>query len=94
MIQGNDTERLRRLFASEAVRDALMAEPEFWIEVRDDEGWFSTRFPQGVDELFFQITGVVTDPARLRRFFDIFTEVLLQLCWIDGAANEPAGVDL
>ena len=94
VIQGNDQDKLRRLFASEFVQAKLKADPEFWLEVRDDEGWFSTRFPEGVDELYFQIHGVVRDTARLKRFFEAFTEVLHQLWWIDGAAKDAPGVSL
>jgi len=27
--------------------------------VKDDEGWFGRSFPEGVDELYFQVPGVI-----------------------------------
>jgi hypothetical protein len=27
--------------------------------VKDDEGWFATIFPEGVDELCFQVVGMI-----------------------------------
>jgi len=94
VIQGNDPERLKRLFASEFVRQKLFADPQFWVEVRDDEGWFSTQFPEGVDELYFQTYGVIKDIEQLKRFYEAFVEVLHQLWWIDGATNDDPGVRL
>lgn len=94
VIQGNDPERLKKLFANDLLREKLMATPEFWIEVRDDEGWFSNRFPEGVDELYFQVGGVVRDQERLKQFFELFSEVLHQLWWIDGADKDDPGVAL
>lgn len=93
VIQGNDSERLKRLFASEFVRQKLFADPQFWVEVRDDEGWFS-GFPDGVDELYFEIHGVIRDLEQLKRFYEAFVEILHQLWWIDGATNDDPGVRL
>jgi len=44
--------------------------------VKDDEGWFSTAFPKGVDELYFSVVGVIKDVERLKSLYYLFAEVL------------------
>jgi hypothetical protein len=69
-------------------------EPDIELTVRDDEGWFGVQFPEHVDELYCAFLGVITDRARLRTLFEIFTETLDQLLRIDAAADENPGVHL
>ena len=37
--------------------------------MKDDEGWFSTSFPEGVDELYFQVVGVIKDVEQLKSLY-------------------------
>ena len=92
VIQGNDTGKLTALFSSATLREQLTADPSVWLEVKDDEGWFATKFPQGVDELYFCVGGVVTDIERLKGFFAIFTETLQQLQKIGSLEKGNPGV--
>jgi hypothetical protein len=48
--------------------------------VKDDEGWFGTKFPDGVDELHFAVAGVIKDIDRLKGLYDLFAETLDELC--------------
>ena len=45
-----------------------------YLTVKDDEGWFGTSFPEGVDELFFRVGGVIKDVERLKSLYDLFAE--------------------
>lgn len=94
VIRGSDESRLRQLFADDQVRDLLRRQPEVCFEVRDDEGFFATKFPQGVDELHFRVRGVVTDVARLRALFDLFAATLDRLTRIGSAYRRDPGVRL
>lgn len=94
VIRGNDESRLRSLFADEKVRALLQAQPEVHFEVKDDEGWFGTHFPDGVDELCFEAHGVVKDVNRLRGLFDLFAATLNRLCEIGSAYQSTPGVAL
>jgi hypothetical protein len=85
IIQGTDPHRLRRLFDNPEMRRLLEAQPDVSLQVKDDEGWFGTKFPDGVDELYFRAHGIVRDEARLRALFDLFSETLETLCKIGSA---------
>ena len=76
------------------LRALLAADPTIWLEVKDDEGWFTTRFPESVDELYFCVGGIVKDVERLKGFFAVFTETLTQLHKIGSAEKNNPGVPL
>lgn len=85
IIKGNDESKLRSLFNNAKVRDLIQAQPEIYFHVKDDEGWFKTKFPDGVDELYFQVRGVIQDVQRLKALYGLFAEVLNHLCSIGSA---------
>ena len=93
-------ERLRfiggRLLGGEDRKLMLLidAQPDIMFQVKDDEGWFGTHFPQGVDELRFRAYGVIKDVDRLRNLFDLFAETLTRLCDLGAASDAPPGVKL
>jgi hypothetical protein len=62
--------------------------------VKDDEGWFGPRFPDGVDELSFTVRGVVKDLDRLKEMYELFAEALDELCRIGAAYDTAPGVQL
>lgn len=87
IIQGNDAAKVRLLFASRRIRELVAAQPEIEFSVKDDEGWFGPKFPEGVDELHFLAHGILKDVDRLRQVYELFAEVLDELCRM-GAAYE------
>ena len=94
IIKGNDEERVRELFSNTKIRQMILAQPKIRLEVKDSEGWFGPKFPEGVDELHFQVLGVIKDVERLKTLFDLFAAVLDQLCRIGSAYEQDAGVEL
>lgn len=64
------------------------------MSVRDDEGWFKTKFPEDVDELYFREIGVIKDLDRLKALYDLFSETLDHLCKIGSAYEDDPGVAL
>jgi hypothetical protein len=88
VIQGNDPVKMRALFANDRIRELIQTQPSLYFHVTDDEGWFGAKFPQGVDELRFQVVGVIKDLQRLRNLFDLFTETLNQLYQMQSAGKE------
>ncbi len=86
VIKGNAPGRVRRLFDNRRIRHLIDAQPRIRLSVKGHEGLFS-KFPDGVDELHFQSTGVIKDLAQLRTLFDLFAEVLQQVCH-EGRAYE------
>jgi len=85
IIKGNNESKLRALFANPRIRELIEAQPSIHLEVKNDEGWFGPSFPDGVDELCFQVVGVIKDVERLKSVFDLFSEVLNHLCHIGSA---------
>jgi hypothetical protein len=94
IIQGNDEAKVRALSASPPIRHLIQAQPQIWLAVKDSEGWFGPRFPEDVDELQFQVVGVIVDVERLKALFDLFAAVLDQLCRIGSAYKTSPGETL
>lgn len=94
VIQANDDAKARSLFANETIRRLIQAQPGIHLEVKDDEGWFGAAFPEGVDELHFQVVGVIKDVAQLKSLYDLFAETLNHLCHIGSAYEDDPKLTL
>jgi hypothetical protein len=94
IIKGTDEFRVRDLFANPQIRQMIQAQPKIRLDVKDSEGWFGPTFPEDVDELHFQVVGVMKDIERLKALFDLFAAVLDQLCRIGSAYKQEPGVTL
>ena len=94
IIKGSDESRVRDLLDDPGLRALLEAQPRLYLSVKDDEGWFRTRFPEGVDELYFQAGGVLKDRETLEGLFELFAATLDRLCRIGGATESDPGVTL
>jgi hypothetical protein len=94
VIKGTDEGRVRTLFASRQLRELVDAQRNIHLSVKDDEGWFGTKFPDGVDELYFVVAGEIRDVARLKLLYELFAETLDRLCEIGSAYERDPGVDL
>ena len=88
VIKGSSVGRVRRLFDNGKIRRLIDAQPKIHLSVQGREGVLSP-FPAGVDELYFQRFGSIKDLAQLRKLFDLFAEILQQICHL-GAQN-PTG---
>lgn len=94
VIKGNDDLKLRNLFANEQIRQLIRRQPRIDLQVRDDEGWFGTQFPDGVDELRFSCVGMIRDVDQLHDLYDLFAETLDHLCRIGSAYEDDPRVQL
>ena len=94
IIRGSSSYKLCQLFANPRLRQLLSAQPRVRFEVRDDEGFFRQRFPDGVDMLQFMAVGVIKDIDRLKGLFDLFAETLHTLCHIGSAYENDPGIAL
>lgn len=86
VIKSNRPARVRRLFDNAEIRRLIDVQPRIHLSVKAHEGVFS-KFPRGVDELHFQALGTIKDLRHLRHLFDLFAEVLHQVCH-EGKAYE------
>ena len=94
IIKGNDEAKLRALFANDRIRQLIEMQPTIHLTVKDDEGWFGSTFPEGVDELWFQVIGVITDIDRLKSLYYLFAETLNHLCHIGSAYEDDPKLEL
>lgn len=94
VVQGPDEARVRRMLRQDRIRALIEDQPGIHFEVKDDEGYFGSTFPDGVDELYFQAVGEIKDLYQLRRLYDLFTEVLDYLCTAGHAHREDPRVEL
>ncbi|MEM7234232.1 MAG: DUF3137 domain-containing protein [Planctomycetota bacterium] len=94
VIKGNDEEKIRLLLRDEELKDLFSDLPHANVEIRDDEGWFGANFPEGVDQLYYVVGGVVTEKARLKKLFELFSRLLERLVQIDSAYEDDPGVEL
>lgn len=94
ILQGNNPEKVRALFSHEPLRQLIAAQPRFSMTVRDDEGWFAAQFPEGVDELCFQVPEIIRDVQRLRDLFTIFGLTLHLLCHLGSAYEDDPRLQL
>jgi hypothetical protein len=96
IIKGNDEAKLRRLFSNEKIRELISAQPDIRFCVKDDElnFWGSKGFPPDVDELHFQVIGIIKDVDRLKQLYDLLSETLDELCRMGSAYEKDPGVKL
>ncbi len=94
VIKGNNIDKVKALFSETNIRSLIELQPRFHLEVKDDEGWFGKAFPHGVDELYFNVVGVIKDIERLKALFELFAEVLNYLCVIGAAYDSNPHVEL
>jgi hypothetical protein len=94
VVKGNDESRVRQLFSNPRIRELIALQPKIHFTVKDDEGWFGAKFPDGVDELLFVVGGVIKDVERLQRLYELFAETLDELCRMGSAYTTAPDVRL
>ena len=85
IVKSGDPAQVKRLLANPRLRSLMSQQPQLSLQVIDDEGWFGQQFPEGVDELHFQVVGIIKDVGRLKALFELFSETLDTLCDIGSA---------
>ena len=96
-VLGKETTHWRRsepCSQTRGIHNLMEDLPRIRVEVKDDQDWFGKQFPRGVDELYFERIGVVKDLAMLRTLFELFSEILHQLCNIGSAYETDPGIML
>ena len=61
----------------------MLKEGQMLLQITEDEGWFSDKHPGGVDELYLEVEGLVTDMERLKDIYIIFSNTLDTICTFD-----------
>ncbi len=79
IIQGNNEQKVIDLFTHPGIRKIIEDQERITLEVKENDGWMGTKFPEGVKQLYFQDHGVIKDEKRLVSLFYLFSEVLKKL---------------
>ena len=85
VIKGNNEAKVLELLADERLRSLIASQPGLHLTVKDDDGTFRKRYPEGVDVLHFHTGGVIKDIERLKQLFELFAVSLDRLCHIGSA---------
>ena len=94
IVQSTDEYRIRQLLGLAKIKALISAQKDINFGVKDDEGWFGTKFPEGVDELHFAVAGIIKDVDRLKQVYELFAETLDELCRMGAASDDPPGVEV
>src|SRR5688572_3514643 len=94
VIKATDEGRARTFFSSPRLRELINAQRNIHLSVKDDEGCFGAMFPDGVDQLYFAVPGVIHDVERLKLLYELFAETLDRLCVVGSAYQRAPGVTL
>ena len=94
VIKSNDESRVKTFLADADLRAKLSAQPKLTLSVLNDEGFFGTTFPEGVDELKFHTVGIIKDLVRLQQLFELFAATLNRLCHIGSAYEDDPKIRL
>jgi hypothetical protein len=94
IIQGEPEHLVSALLANSEIRRLIQSQRDIHFQIRDDEGLFKKSFPEGVDELYFEVIGIIKDRERLKNLFDLFAAVLDQLCRLGSAYEKEPGIKL
>ncbi|HKI55000.1 MAG TPA: hypothetical protein VJ987_12810 [Anaerolineales bacterium] len=94
IIKGEPEHLVRSLLTNGMIRHLIQEQKDIHFQVKDDDGWFKSRFPEGVDELYFEVVGVIKDRERLKKLFDLFSLVLDELCRLGSAYETDPNVKL
>ena len=90
IIKGNNPEKIKLLLADRNIKELCQRQPRIHLRIKDDEGWFDTDFPEGVDALHFECVGVIKETALLKSLFALFCLILERLVRLDSAyADDP-----
>lgn len=88
VIQGSDERKLQMMFENPHIRQLISWQPKILLELRREAPLFSKpKFPDDVNEIYYQVTGIVKDLDQLHDLFELFGHLLDHLCAI-GTAYE------
>ena len=92
MIKSTDEQTTRELLQRERIKELFLQQPKIDFQIKDDEGFWGVKFPEGTDELYFVVDGELKDTERLKNLFDLFGEMLITLTEIGVAADSDPEV--
>ena len=94
IIKANDQYKIQRLLGDDDLKTLINRQPNIHVQIKDDEGWFAQKYPEGVDVLYFECTSVMKKKEDLHNLFQLFTAILDRLVDIDSAYEKDPRMKL
>lgn len=92
VIQGSDQRKLEMMFANPHIRQLISYQPQILLELKREAPLFQKpKFPDDVNELYYQTSGLISDLQQLHDLFDLFADTLDHLCAIGTAYEDDPG---
>ena len=88
IIQSNDPRKVKLLLKPERIREIIGWQPEIWLHNQSDPNWVTDTWREGVSELHFEVPGVIQNLQRLHDLYQLFEEILWQLCQVGSAYKD------
>jgi hypothetical protein len=88
IVEGNSESRIRTLLANPRVRQLIRSQPSIDLKVRHDMDGIKSGLPDGVDQLYFEESGIIRDIERLKSLYALFTEILINLYSIGSVSED------
>lgn len=94
VIKSNNEEKVKLLFANESIRSLMENQPHSNLQIKGNGGRCEKHFSDDVDELYFEVIGVIRDIERLKELYELFAKVLHELCNMGTVSVEAPKFDL
>ncbi|MDF1662531.1 MAG: DUF3137 domain-containing protein, partial [Planctomycetota bacterium] len=76
IIKSNSAPLIKKFFSNSRLKELIHVQPNIRFYIRDDQGFFAEKLPEGVDELVFCRLGVMKDLDELHDAYTLFAEAL------------------
>jgi hypothetical protein len=97
ILQSKNPAQIKTLLELDSIKQHFMALSDlslFMVKVKDDEGYWGQTFPEGVDELYLEVRGILKNLEQLKVMFMLFAEIMDRLCQIGSAYETPPNIIL
>jgi hypothetical protein len=92
IIKGTDVDKVQRLLMNARLRQLIQSLSMNHLEVKDNDGLISKRFPPDADEIYWDTHGVMLDKQRIKDLFTLFALMLDELCRLGFTQDCAPGV--
>lgn len=93
LIQSNNETKIKNLLNHQELKALIHKQPHIYLKICDGEGLFHNKFPDGVNELYFESRGVIKQKEQLEALFAAFSIILSRLVQFDSAYEDDPGFE-
>ncbi len=79
IIKSNQEDKLKTIFQNDVIRNILLNQKKFYLEISKFEGVWGEKLPKNEFELSFYVDGKIQDPERLKTILTLFKELIKEM---------------